>query len=186
MNGIAGETFRQQNLAPWWWIWGGLNGLLVLLLGVRALTALWFQHTAAGVVWLIVILLIVNAVTIPIIIVNARKRVVIDIAQGLIATERSGPHAASEFVMIVDHARTFPQPAHLLELRFQRGSVSVEAGAFRVTPEHQRRNEALIAFIDTWITAPERHRSLLGAGAAPGITAYAIGKREAAEILRLP
>ena len=64
--------------------------------------------------------------------------------------------------------------------------VGVEVGAFRQRPELRARNEALLAFVWTWLPAPQQHRSELGPGTVPGITRYAIGKDETLQLLRLP
>lgn len=180
------HVFRQQNPTPWWLLLGGMNAVLLLVLGVRAAVAFVVDRSWLETVIAIALLLVVNAILAPIVVLKLRKRIVIDFDAGTIGTEKTGPMPAAEFTMIVDNFRTYPQAAHLVEFCFQRGVVGVEVGAFRQRPELRARNEALLAFVWAWLPAPQQHRSEIGPGAAPGITRYAIGKDETLHLLRLP
>ncbi|PII98267.1 hypothetical protein BMH29_08865 [Leucobacter sp. OLDS2] len=162
-----------------------MNAVLLLLLGVRAAIALVVERSWIETAVAILLLLVVNAILVPILALKLRRRIALDFDAGTIGTERTGPMPAAEFVMIVDNARTFPQPAHLVEFCFQRGSVGVEVGAFRQRPEFRARNEALLAFLWTWLPVPQQHRSELAPGPVPGITRAAVGKEETLRLLRL-
>lgn len=186
LNSTGVHVFRQQNPTPWWLLLGGMNAMLLLVLGVRAAIALVVDRSWIETAVAITLLLVVNAILVPIVVLRLRKRIVIDFDAGTIGTERTGPMPAAEFTMIVDNFRTFPQAAHLVELCFQQGVVGVEVGAFRQRPELRTRNEALLAFVWSWLPAPQQHRSELGPGTVPGITRYVIGKDETLQLLRLP
>ncbi|MFD5599116.1 hypothetical protein ACFWHR_03565 [Leucobacter sp. NPDC058333] len=179
------HTYPQQSPTPWRMLFWGINGGIVLILGLRSIMALWLDRSWLVFVVFVAILVIANAVLVPLLVTKLRKKIVIDFDRGTIGSERTGPFLPAEFVMIVDNFRTWPQAAHSLEFQFQRGAVGIEAGAFTQSPLLRQRNEAMIAYMTTWLNAPQQHRSVLGPG-GPGITRYAVGKDEATQILCLP
>ncbi|MDR6866129.1 hypothetical protein J2Y69_000714 [Microbacterium resistens] len=183
---VGTRTFSRRDARPWWWILIGVNGAMLLILGGQLLGAVAFHQTWTGVVIGLILLVVANAVLIPIVAVMTSGKIVIDFDRGTIGASSSAQMPVSEFTMIVDNHRTFPQVADNVELVFARGSIGVDVGAIRQTPAGRERNEALIAYILRWLPAPERHRSALGQGAAPGIARFAIGKEEAIQLLRQP
>lgn len=177
------HTFHRQNPAPWRWLLFGFNGALLLLL-LLALASTFLGASAFGIYFFLACLIIANAVLIPLTIVKLGQRITIDFDRGTIGTQSTGALHPSDFSMLVDVFRTYPQQAHLLELRFRTGTVGVETGAFAETPRTRERDEAVLAYIWQWLPVPQTHRQLLGPGAVPGIQEYLVGKDEALAILR--
>lgn len=180
------HVFREQNPRAWWWFLIGVNACLLVLLPIVVLPLAVNPRmgVVVALVFAVVVLVIVNAVIVPICAVNLRKRIAFDFDRG-IASSGSVGFAASDFVALV-HRRRFMGPdlsgPDTLCIRYRGGQVMLKVWSWRDPPEITARNEAAIAFIWRWLQAPEHARVQMFRTASA--EEHAIGRQEALALLR--
>lgn len=169
-----------HNPTMWWFILAAANiGAIVLLLLFVAVPFAGSRvpgMIASGLIWIAV-----NAILIPVLIVQNGKQLLLDFDRGVLTTAGVA-YPASEFTYAVETIRTFPGRARMLTLVYERGHVEVQIDGFTPSRRSLARNDALLAFAWRWLPMPDQHRAFLGSDFY--LAKDIIGKQEMVQLLR--
>lgn len=176
---IGVRTVRQHNPRQWRLTLLLANAGLVVLWVIQALSRL----SSSPLVPLIVVgilAVIVNAILVPIAIIQNRKTLTLDFDRGTLGSG-GVTYPAEQLRALIAATRFFPGTAHLLSFQFPQGVVDVQISGFAPTPESRATNAVLANFVWQWLRIPES--ASVPQSASFGLTRAAIGKREALALL---
>lgn len=180
------HTFPEQNPRAWWWLFWGLNGsFLIIALFTLLPSAILGRGIATISVAVLIAIPLVNAVLVPIMIPQLKKRVSFDFDNGVFFSNDSGPLFASHFTMLVHTRRLMGLDIagpHTLVFHTSEGAMVLKQWMYRDSPEIAARNEAALAFIWQWLQIPDHYSQLRDVGFSG--EERVIGKQEALALLR--
>ncbi len=174
------RRFRTSSPIGWWWLLIGVNiGIALLLIPVVIV-----QGTT-GLVVLLVLWAITDAILVPICLVNIRRTHTIDFATGVVTPAGRAPLAPADFVRVV-HRQTAGRwgIGHAVVLQYRTGEFVLPLDEFARTPESAERREAVLRLIDSVLPVPDTAQVPLSKTWLIG--EVAIGRTEAARLLLGP
>lgn len=154
----------------------GAAVLLLLLIAGSYPTSIVPALVTGLIIWFTV-----NAILVPLTIVQMRRRLVLDFSTGALVCDGVS-HPAAELYALVHTSRHYMGAAQLLTFKYTNGQVKVQVDGFTPSAQTRGRNAALLAFIWQCLPVPTQHTEYIGTELS--LVEHLIGKQEATVLLR--